>query len=136
MGQTKVDDRNMSTNFIKDFKELDLPLRGVRLPEFKIDAKHKKEVKVDIKADNYTFLKALVRNGFHKYKEQVNKDLYEKYRKRAHYELKTLNDLGFVDYILLVWDVVNYCKKNNIPTGLGRGSAAGAPGRRRHPRRR
>ena len=34
--------------------------------------------------------------------------------------------MGFIDYILLVWDVVNYCKRNNIPIGLGRGSAAGS----------
>ncbi|MAF37234.1 hypothetical protein CL622_09040 [archaeon] len=126
MGQVKMDGRNMSANFIKDFKELDLPLHGVRLPEFKIEAKLKKEVKVDTKADNYTFLKALVRNGFHKHKKEIDSELYEKYRERAHYELKTLNDLGFVDYVLLVWDVVNFCKNNNIPTGLGRGSAAGS----------
>ena len=44
-----MDDRNMSVNFIKDFKKLDLPLHGVRLPEFKIDSKHNKEVKVDHK---------------------------------------------------------------------------------------
>ena len=126
MGQVKMDGRNMSENFTKDFKKLDLPLHGVRLPEFKIEAKYKKEVGVDLKADNYTFLKALVRNGFHDYKKQVDGKLYEKYRERAHYELKTLNDLGFVDYILLVWDVVSFCKRNDIPTGLGRGSAAGS----------
>ena len=58
MEQIEMDGRNMSANFKKDFKELDLPLHGVRLPEFKIDSKRKKEAKVDKKADNYTFLKA------------------------------------------------------------------------------
>ena len=27
---------------------------------------------------------------------------------------------------LLVWDVINFCKENDIPRGLGRGSAAGS----------
>ena len=121
-----MDDRNMSNNFLNNFKEMELPMHGVRLPVFKIESRHKKRVKVDSKADNYTFLKALVRTGFHEYKDNINPELYEKYRERAQYELKTLNELGFVDYILLVWDVVNFCKKNEIPIGLGRGSAAGS----------
>ena len=41
-------------------------------------------------------------------------------------ELKVFSDLGFVDYVLLNWDVLNYCHENNIPTGPGRGSAAGS----------
>ena len=31
-----------------------------------------------------------------------------------------------MDYILLVWDVINFCKENDIPIGFGRGSAAGS----------
>ena len=42
------------------------------------------------------------------------------------YELGILEELGFVDYILLVWSVVNYCNEEDIPLGLGRGSAAGS----------
>ena len=34
--------------------------------------------------------------------------------------------MGFVSYFLIVWDFVNYSKKNNIPVGPGRGSAAGS----------
>ena len=41
-------------------------------------------------------------------------------------ELSVLQDLGFVDYILLNWDVLNFCHENHIPTGPGRGSAAGS----------
>ena len=51
---------------------------------------------------------------------------YDKFVERIKYELDTLKDLGFVDYVLLVWDVINYCKENDIPVGLGRGSAAGS----------
>ena len=37
-----------------------------------------------------------------------------------------MEELGFVDYMLLTWDVINFCKENDIPIGLGRGSAAGS----------
>ena len=41
-------------------------------------------------------------------------------------ELDVLNELGFIDYILLNWDILNFCHENDIPTGPGRGSAAGS----------
>ena len=41
-------------------------------------------------------------------------------------ELSVLNDLGFIDYILLNWDILNFCHETGIPTGAGRGSAAGS----------
>jgi hypothetical protein len=33
---------------------------------------------------------------------------------------------GFIDYFLILWDIVRWCKENNILTGVGRGSAAGS----------
>ena len=41
-------------------------------------------------------------------------------------ELDILEELGFIDYILLNWEVLNFCREENIPTGPGRGSAAGS----------
>lgn len=45
---------------------------------------------------------------------------------RLEYELKTINDMGFADYFLIVQDIVNWAKENKIPVGPGRGSAAGS----------
>jgi len=42
---------------------------------------------------------------------------------RLVYELKTIKDLGFSDYFLIVKDIVEYCVANAIPC-IGRGSAA------------
>lgn len=47
-------------------------------------------------------------------------------RARAEYELETINMMGYVDYFLIVWDFINYAKKNGIMVGPGRGSAAGS----------
>ena len=45
---------------------------------------------------------------------------------RLDYELGVIESMGFVDYFLIVWDVIRYAKDNGIPVGPGRGSAAGS----------
>ena len=43
--------------------------------------------------------------------------------RRLEYELKTIHDLGFSEYFLIVKDIVDFCRRENIPC-VGRGSAA------------
>lgn len=50
----------------------------------------------------------------------------DKLRERLEYELKTIKDMGFIDYFLIVWDFIKYAKDNGIIVGPGRGSAAGS----------
>ena len=45
---------------------------------------------------------------------------------RLEYEIKTISQMGFVDYYLIVNDFVQYAKSHNIPVGPGRGSGAGS----------
>lgn len=45
---------------------------------------------------------------------------------RLDYELKVIKDMGFSSYFLIVWDFINFARKNNIMVGPGRGSAAGS----------
>jgi len=45
--------------------------------------------------------------------------------KRLTYELDIIIDMGYADYFLIVWDIVQWAKKRGIPT-VGRGSAAGS----------
>ncbi len=45
---------------------------------------------------------------------------------RLDYELSTIETMGFADYFLIVWDYVNFARKNGISVGPGRGSAAGS----------
>ncbi len=47
-------------------------------------------------------------------------------RERLEYELETIENMGYVEYFLIVWDFINYAKKNKIMVGPGRGSAAGS----------
>lgn len=113
-------------DFLSKFSKLDLGLHGVRLPKFDIDLSYKRNLNLSEDVSNYEFLKALISNGFKKLNLEKNSNQYKSYLDRAKHELVTLEELGFVDYILLVWDVINFCKTHDIPVGLGRGSAAGS----------
>src|SRR5438105_613791 len=45
---------------------------------------------------------------------------------RLKFELKTIREMGFVDYFLIVHDFVAFAKRNGISVGPGRGSTAGS----------
>jgi DNA polymerase III, alpha subunit len=47
-------------------------------------------------------------------------------RDRLRFELKTIKEMGFSDYFLIVADFVGFAKRNGIAVGPGRGSAAGS----------
>ncbi|MDH6365256.1 DNA polymerase-3 subunit alpha [Enterococcus sp. PF1-24] len=53
-------------------------------------------------------------------------NLTEEYQQRLNYELEIIHKMGFDDYFLIVWDVLDYAHQNQIVTGAGRGSAAGS----------
>ena len=48
------------------------------------------------------------------------------WKERLEYELSTIENMGYVDYFLIVWDFIKYAKDNGIIVGPGRGSAAGS----------
>ena len=48
------------------------------------------------------------------------------YRERVDYEIDIIKQMGFPAYFLIVSDFINYAKRNGIPVGPGRGSAAGS----------
>lgn len=49
-----------------------------------------------------------------------------RYVERLDIELKTINQMGFPGYFLIVADFINWAKLNDIPVGPGRGSGAGS----------
>jgi DNA polymerase-3 subunit alpha len=48
------------------------------------------------------------------------------YVERAVYEMKIIEKMKFVDYFLVVWDLIHYARSQDIPVGPGRGSGAGS----------
>ena len=80
-------------------------------------------------ASAYEFLSHLCEQGFDEkyrknteYTEVEKQDIYEK----MQYELGIIQKMGFVEYILIVWDYINWCRTHDCWVGPGRGSAAGS----------
>lgn len=48
------------------------------------------------------------------------------YQQRLDFELKTIIQMGFPGYFLIVADFINWAKNNGCPVGPGRGSGAGS----------
>ena len=71
---------------------------------------------------NFEYLKKMTYDGLNKKYKVVTQELID----RAETELNIINELGFVEYFLVVWDYINYARSTGIPVGPGRGSGAGS----------
>lgn len=92
--------------------QLDIPLHQRLLPHFPIDNTQR--------ADQ--FLEKLC---WEKLSIRVP-DYPNVYEERLKKELSIIHEMGFDDYFLIVWDVMDYAHQKKIVTGAGRGSAAGS----------
>ena len=72
--------------------------------------------------DAFDYLVELCERGLERRYERVTPEL----RERLQFELKTVREMGFADYFLIVWDFIRFAKQNGIGVGPGRGSAAGS----------
>lgn len=114
---------------MSDFFDNDKPLvisafeNGVRLPEFKPTQRQYDYVGLPNTANSKEFLLALTRLGFKEFvKNSVEAAKYTIYIDRVKEEIKVIEELGFIDYILMVWDICDFCRTQKIPMGRGRGS--------------
>ncbi len=70
----------------------------------------------------YEYLKKLCYDGLKERYPVITPEIQD----RADFELSLIKEQGFVEYFLVVWDYINFARKNNIPVGPGRGSGAGS----------
>jgi DNA polymerase III subunit alpha len=47
-------------------------------------------------------------------------------RRRLEFELRTIEEMGYADYFLIVWDFIRFAREDGVSVGPGRGSAAGS----------
>ncbi len=115
--------------FLNRFKKYDFPLLGyIKMPKIVIDEKQRNQLNLSQNATPDDYLKALVHNGL---KEKISSGKiavadYQEYKDRADHELKIICDLGFASYILLVYEILRYCRENNILNSPSRGSVGGS----------
>ncbi len=88
--------------------------------EFDFQTKHLPKFRTDDGSKPKELLRRLCTEGL---KRRYGK-LEGAVKERMEFELATIEEMGFVDYFLIVWDFIRYAKQNGIPVGPGRGSAA------------
>jgi DNA polymerase-3 subunit alpha len=72
--------------------------------------------------DAFEYLVELVEAGAAKRYGSVTPEL----RERLKFELKTIKEMGFSDYFLIVADLIGFARRNGVSVGPGRGSSAGS----------
>jgi error-prone DNA polymerase len=70
-----------------------------------------------------SFLRERAGEGFNSRYGRAGTELQDKARRQIEYELKLIEKLKLPGYFLIVWDLVRYCREQNILV-QGRGSAA------------
>lgn len=97
---------------------VDMPWHEPELPKIEIPPQY---------SNSAAYLKDLVKERWKK--RGIDKFDVEKqkiYRKRVDDELFVIEKKDFCDYFLILVDYINWCKKNDVIVGPGRGSAAGS----------
>ena len=103
-----------NTNIIAEQCSIEVKVEELNLPEFKCP-------------EGYT-PRTFIEHLCYKRLEEIMfliKDPSQ-YIDRMHYELDTLEELGFTSYMLIMWDIYRYAREQNIMMGPGRGSVSGS----------
>lgn len=101
-----------NTTKIAERCNVELDFNTVHLPEFKVPTGYTKA----------EYFRELCQNGLEDRYENVTVEI----QSRLDYEIGIIEQMGYVDYFLIVWDFIKYSKDNKIMVGPGRGSAAGS----------
>ncbi len=95
--------------------DVKLDFEGHHFPDFPIPK--------ESKANNLDeYMELLARQGLEKKFKVITPEIED----RFNFEIKTINEMGFSGYFLVVQDFINAAKASKIPVGPGRGSAAGS----------
>ena len=102
-----------NTQKIADMCNFDFEFGNTKLPNFKVPDGQ----------SHYDYFRAKCYEGL---KIRYGNNPKQEYVDRLEYELSVINDMGYVDYFLIVADFIQYARDNGIPVGPGRGSGAGS----------
>ena len=91
------------------FSRYDTPYPvGVKLPEITVDPKILENLGLSSDSSSKDIIFELSRKGLRE-KGITGQENKSEYYERAKMELDIFEELGFIDYILLNWDVLNFC---------------------------
>ncbi len=108
----------MNTSLISDRCRVELDLNRMHLPRF-----HPKKDSVCYKPGmtNKQLLRELCKHGASAIYKETDKIIND----RLDHELSVIEETNFVDYFLIVWDFIDFARKEHIPA-IARGSGAGS----------
>lgn len=102
-----------NTQKIADMCNFDFEFGNTKLPNF-------------IVPDGYTHYDYFKMKCYEGLKKRYGENPDSLYIERLEYELSVIENMGYVDYFLIVADFIQYARDNGIPVGPGRGSGAGS----------
>jgi DNA polymerase III subunit alpha len=107
-----------NTGAIADQCEFTFQTGKLFFPVFEVPAGHTQQ----------SFFEELCRTGFQALKDdgRIPVEKYEDYTARLELEIELIVKMGFVGYFLVVSDFIQWARRNGVPVGPGRGSAAGS----------
>ncbi|MEK6883003.1 MAG: hypothetical protein AABY22_25490, partial [Nanoarchaeota archaeon] len=109
----------------EEFKEYNLPLIGwTKLPKPPITEEDRLKYGSNSAESNSKFLRKLTQVGFKEKlsKGQIPKENYQQYIDKCKFELDTIDELNFTDYMLLIWKIIEKAKSFGEFIDYGRGS--------------
>lgn len=116
-------------SFLSQFESLVIPNLGyIKLPKYDITLEDRVKYHLSEDADSADFLLSLINDGFEVMlgNGTIPKDKKEQYQQRLTHEYETFKNLFFIDYVLLIFSIVDFCKRNDIMNSPARGSCGGS----------
>lgn len=101
-----------NTQKIADRCNVEIEFGNTKVPHFEVPEGY----------TSWTYLNKLCYEGLIERYPQNHEELKQKLAT----ELEVIQNMGYVDYFLIVWDFIHYARENDIIVGPGRGSAAGS----------
>lgn len=107
-----------NTGLIADKCNFSFETGKLFFPQFEVPKEHTQESY--FRKICYDGLENLISDG------QIEDQLIDTYKERLELEINLISKMGYIGYLLVVSDFIQWAKNQEIPVGPGRGSAAGS----------
>ena len=98
--------------------DFEISMDFLNMPEYELTNEEKTKYK-----DKYELFNAIVDSNWN---DRVPVGMDDEYQDRLDEEFRVIDGNGFLDYFLINWDWLEYCRRSNIYVGVARGSAGGS----------
>lgn len=115
-----VENTNLVSSLCKDFR---IDLKSLKIPNYNLT---KEQKEAGYENSEQLFLSLIEEKFKEKIESKIDNNKLQIYKDRLTEELRILKLGSFFDYFLILWDIIAFCKREDILVGIGRGSAAGS----------